>query len=133
MARDVWRDALGTAGRRIFSLYLAGNMTLCALLFFPWVEPRETLSGFFGRQAGKSRLARAIACAIDLLHWWEPEHCYVTFRLESELRARFYSGAADGYLDAVEWVAEPVRPSACQCGRVDAGDTLAGIAGRMPD
>jgi hypothetical protein len=67
-------------------------MTLCALLFFPWVEPRETLSGIAGRYAAKGTLvARAVAAAIDALHWWEPDHCYVTFRLEQDLRDRFYS------------------------------------------
>jgi len=65
-------------------------MTLCALLFFPWVEPRETLSGFMGRYRQASLTCRCFAALIDILHWWEPNHCYVTWRLEDAMRKSLY-------------------------------------------
>ena len=66
-------------------------MTVCAVLFAPWAYPRETISGLMGRLAFRgSRLAKGVALVIDLLHWWEPDHCYVTFVLENEMRRSFY-------------------------------------------
>lgn len=68
---------------------------LCALLFAPWVYPRETLSGLMGRWAATERgvrgaVGRTGARLIDWLHWWEPHHCHVTFLLENEYRRAAY-------------------------------------------
>lgn len=80
MVATIWRV---TRAQR-----LAFNMLWCSLLLWPWgTLPRETISGFFGRQdsAGK-RWAAAIARLIDWLHPHEPNHCAETARMERDAR-----------------------------------------------
>jgi len=65
-------------------------MTVCAVVLFPWVEPRETVSGFMGRHRHVNLICRALAAFIDMMHWWEPDHCDVTWRLEDAMRRTLY-------------------------------------------
>lgn len=68
---------------------IALNMLWCAFLLWPWgTWPRETISGFFGRNAVKHRVAFYIARFIDWLHPQEPNHCGVTAWMEHEARIR---------------------------------------------
>lgn len=65
---------------RIFVLYVALNMLTCAVVFFPWALPRETISGLIGRwlrmEPGWKRSFAHYACvAVDKLYFWEPNHC----------------------------------------------------------
>lgn len=79
----------------LFVVYLGCNMLLCALLFAPWAMPRETISGLMGRWAThesgrRGRFARMMAAMIDFIHFWEPDHCRLTYRLETEAREKLY-------------------------------------------
>ena len=78
-------------GRALYLTYLGLNMLTCAVLFWPWALPRETISGLMGRKSMEGWwLAKGAEALIDALHWWEPDHCYVTFVLENEARRRLY-------------------------------------------
>lgn len=79
MVMKLWR---ATRAQR-----LAFNMLWCSLLLWPWgTLPRETISGFFGRNARHSKLCLRIARAIDWIHPHEPQHCYVTAVMEYNAR-----------------------------------------------
>lgn len=72
------------------------NMLSCAVLFcWAGVQPRETLSGFFGRRAQYSKYKgmcfwRFGAAVIDMLHPHEPDHCHDTYCCESSMRKGLY-------------------------------------------
>lgn len=83
--------------RRLFCVYICLNMLTAALLFFPWILPRETISGFVGRQWLHSKEDSLhefwfmILCAlINLLYFWEPNHCVEVYRSEHEARKVLY-------------------------------------------
>ena len=69
---------------QVFTVYVATNMMVCALLFAPWALPRETVSGLLGRwKCGKGRIKRPFAVGaswvVDRIYFWErrmlyPEH-----------------------------------------------------------
>jgi hypothetical protein len=70
-------------------------MALCALLFAPWAQPRETISGLIGRwcltEAGWKRgLGCRAARLIDRLYWWETDHCRQVFHVEQKAREVLY-------------------------------------------
>jgi hypothetical protein len=83
----------------IFRIYIALNMLLASLL--PGARTRSSVSGYIGeralrydRAAGtppKSlRLANWLAIYIDKVHYWDPNHCRVTFEQERQCRAILY-------------------------------------------
>lgn len=74
-----------------FNIYIAGNMFLCAILFSFWSKPRETVSGFIGRNAllGSSAALYA-AKALDKLYRNETAHCGETALAEDEARFVLY-------------------------------------------
>ena len=75
---------------RVFVLYVAANMALCAVLFVAWALPRETISGLIGRCAQcsgmRGALGRYASKVVDLIYFWEPNHCHVTAEQEAEAR-----------------------------------------------
>jgi len=77
----------------IYVIYLPINMLFCALVFAPWVQPRETVSGLTGRwlvdgSRWQIRTSRFFAAIIDRAH--EPGHCVETFKLEKAMRVGLY-------------------------------------------
>lgn len=66
----------------LFNMYVASNMLLCAVFGFGFSLPRETISGCVGRAFSKSLIRRLI----DLIYFWEPDHCKVTAEQEAEAR-----------------------------------------------
>lgn len=91
LAKIVWE----TAARIIYPIYLAVNMLVCALLFFPHAQARETVSGLLGRWLTiekynrKNTVARYAAPVIDFLHW-DKDHCKKTHRGEMLMRIELY-------------------------------------------
>jgi len=80
---------------QLFTLYVATNMTLCALIFAPWALPRETISGLLGRwklrNSGKRRaFAKVAAAVVDRIYFWEPNHCVEVFLCEAAARRVLY-------------------------------------------
>lgn len=80
---------------QLFAIYVAVNMVLCALLFAPWVLPRETISGLLGRweltETGwRLRFAIAASAVVDRLYFWEPNHCNEVYWIEAKARAVLY-------------------------------------------
>lgn len=81
--------------RQAFVVYVACNMAVCSILFAPWAQPRETISGLLGRwcetESGwKRTLGCRAAWAVDKLYWWETNHCREVFRVEREARRVLY-------------------------------------------
>jgi len=77
----------------IYVIYLPINMLFCALVFAPWAQPRETVSGLIGRwfEYGNNwqmRFARIVAPTID--GWHEPGHCVETYMTEKAMRVALY-------------------------------------------
>lgn len=83
-------ELIRAIGRQLFTVYVAANMALCAVLFVAWALPRETISGLVGRwaqEAGKkAQFAQCAAKLIDRIYFWEPNHCKVTAEQEAEAR-----------------------------------------------
>lgn len=83
-------------GSRIFVVYVALNMLVCSILFFPWARPRETVSGLTGRwlltnQSGwKYKFARYARSVIHAIYFWEPEHCDLVHDVEAEAHKVLY-------------------------------------------
>lgn len=80
---------------QVFSLYVATNMMVCAVLFFPWALPRETVSGLLGRwkttHAGWRRsFGRIAALLADGIYFWEPNHCVAVYLCEDDARKVLY-------------------------------------------
>lgn len=76
---------------RLFVLYVASNMMLCAVIFAPWALPRETISGLLGRYMFRgSRAARVGAWIVDRIYFWEPNHCIEVFLCERDARLVLY-------------------------------------------
>lgn len=77
-------------GRQAFTVYVAANMALCAVIFVAWALPRETISGLIGRWAQEpgwqGSFGRGAAKVIDRIYFWEPNHCKVTAEQEAEAR-----------------------------------------------
>jgi hypothetical protein len=77
-------------GRVIYHLRLAFNMFWCALLLWPWgTMPRETISGFLGRNYANGRFA-SFARFVDWLHPHEREHCIKIATMEAAAREALY-------------------------------------------
>jgi hypothetical protein len=82
-------------GSRVFTLYVAVNMLVCALLFFPWARPRETVSGLIGRwrwneRGWKQNFARRASRVVNSVYFWEPSHCDVTHEVEQQAHTLLY-------------------------------------------
>ena len=78
-----------------FTIYVAANMSVCAIVFIPWAKPRETVSGLLGRwreteMGWKARFAEVACPIVDRLYWWDKNHCAEVFRLEHEAREVLY-------------------------------------------
>lgn len=78
-----------------FTVYVATNMAVCALVFAPWALPRETVSGLLGRwKCGHRGLKKAFAVPaswiVDRIYFWEPNHCVMVYRCEAEARKVLY-------------------------------------------
>jgi hypothetical protein len=81
--------------RAAFVVYVAGNMLVCATVFAPWALPRETVSGLMGRwistEVGVKRaVGLALGRVVDLLYFWEPNHCIEVFYVERRAREILY-------------------------------------------
>ena len=77
-------------GRVIYHLRLAFNMLWCALLLWPWgTMPRETISGFLGRNYANGRFV-TLARFVDWLHPHESEHCIKIATMEAAAREALY-------------------------------------------
>jgi hypothetical protein len=81
--------------RCAFVLYVALNMLVCAVVFLPWVLPRETISGLLGRwlitQGGwKLKFARGAVMVVDRIYFWECNHCVEVYLVEDEARRTLY-------------------------------------------
>lgn len=81
--------------RQAFVLYVATNMAVCAVLFLPWAQPRETVSGLLGRwcltEVGwKQRFGCRGARLVDRIYWWEADHCRQVFLVEHQARMVLY-------------------------------------------
>ena len=80
----------------VYVIYLSLNMLLCSLLFFPWAQPRETISGLTGRWLTEGK-SWQIACAsflvkpIDKAHY--SGHCVSTYIYEKAMRVGLYGTA----------------------------------------
>jgi hypothetical protein len=83
--------------RQAFTVYVAANMALCAILFAPWALPRETISGLLGRwraSVGWKFAAGTIGAAIvDRLYFWDADHCAAVAAAEAQARAVLYPPA----------------------------------------
>jgi hypothetical protein len=78
-----------------FVLYVSLNMLVCAVVFLPWVLPRETISGLLGRwlitQGGwKLKFARVAVMIVDRIYFWESNHCVEVYLVEHEARRTLY-------------------------------------------
>jgi len=87
------RVTLARVRKMAYVIYLPINMLFCALVFAPWVQPRETVSGLMGRwlEYGNNwqmRFASIVAPTID--GWHELGHCVHTFKLEKAMRVALY-------------------------------------------
>jgi hypothetical protein len=81
--------------RQAFVIYVAANMAACAILFAPWAQPRETISGLLGRwslmESGwKRAFALVLSRVVDSIYFWEEEHCASVFHVEREAREILY-------------------------------------------
>lgn len=91
LPRPIWRRAL----TQLFALYIAANMALCAVLFFPWALPRETISGLLGRwqctdTGWKPIVALVLVPIVNRIYFWEPDHCRQTYMIEKRAREILY-------------------------------------------
>jgi len=89
--RPWWRRVLA----RAFVIYIALNMLTCAVLFAPWALPRETISGLLGRwiatEYGIKRIAgNVLGLIVNLIYFWEPDHCVEVWRCERQAREVLY-------------------------------------------
>lgn len=76
--------------RTIYHVRLALNMLWCALFLWPFkTMPRETISGFLGRNYANGRFV-TLARFVDWLHPHEVEHCISTAVLEARAREALY-------------------------------------------
>lgn len=76
-------------------VYVAVNMAVCTLVFLPWAEPRETVSGLLGRwcltETGWKRwLGCRGAKLVDRIYFWEVDHCRQVFHVERRARGVLY-------------------------------------------
>lgn len=82
-------------GSRVFVIYVALNMLTCAVLFFPWARPRETVSGLTGRwlnseKGWKYNFAKCARRVIHMIYFWEPGHCDLVHEVEHEAHMVLY-------------------------------------------
>lgn len=83
-----------------FNFYVALSMITCATIFAGFSKPRETISGFVGRQALMgSYFFLYLARAIDWL-FGEPGHCGEAVIAEYTMRAELYPEDVVGTLPA---------------------------------
>lgn len=88
--------------RGLFVIYVATNMLTCSVIFALWALPRETISGFIGRQVCLSKpgtwqraLARGGEWLVNRLYFWEPNHCVEVYRQELQARHALYGDRHD--------------------------------------
>lgn len=88
--------------RALFVVYVAANMLLCAIVFCLWALPRETISGFIGRQVSNTlegswprALARGGEWLVNRIYFWEPNHCVEVYKQEKQARSALYGDRHD--------------------------------------
>lgn len=73
---------------------MASNQLLAAVLFFPWIKPRETVCGLMGRWAAgtgrKARFAQQVGPALERA-FHKHETCDEIYRKEEAARGVLYS------------------------------------------
>lgn len=79
----------------LFNVYVCANMLVCAVVFAPWALPRETVSGLLGRWQKRERgvkalIGRALGAVVNLIYFWEPNHCVEVFIAEEKAREILY-------------------------------------------
>jgi hypothetical protein len=70
-------------------------MTVCSVVFAPWAQPRETISGLLGRwcetEGGwKRSFGCRAAAVVDRIYFWERNHCREVFHVERDAREILY-------------------------------------------
>ncbi len=82
--------------RSVWCVYIALNMLVVSIVFFPWARERETFSSVVGRSVLllhegpiPFRLAELLEYFINWLHR-DPDHCVNTFLEEQEVRDMWY-------------------------------------------
>lgn len=82
--------------RRLFFLWVTLSMVLCAILFFPWFLPRETVCGLMGRWQSTARGARGWVGDAgarffnSVLHTDPDEGCNAIWQMEEAARRELY-------------------------------------------
>jgi hypothetical protein len=76
-------------------IYVSLNMLVCAVVFAPWAEPRETISGLLGRwwlmeRGWKGLVGRSLGQLVNTMYWWEGDHCRQVFHVERRAREILY-------------------------------------------
>jgi len=76
-------------------IYVAFNMAVCSVVFAPWAQPRETISGLLGRwletETGVKRIFASMAgLVVDAIYFWEVDHCRGVFHVERDARKVLY-------------------------------------------
>lgn len=94
-ARRLRRPLVARFVRQLFVIYVACNMLVCTVVFAPWALPRETVSGILGRwksiESGwKAMFGKVGAAMVDLIYFWEPNHCVEVFLVEQRAREILY-------------------------------------------
>lgn len=70
-------------------------MLVCAVIFAPWALSRETISGLLGRwrsteKGWKGRVGTVGSLFVNVLHFWEADHCGDAYRTERRAREVLY-------------------------------------------
>lgn len=94
--KKIFSLVLGRAKLAVFNIWVALNMLLCAVLFNVFALPRETLSGFIGRQTLTCAVKPIrfafyyMALLVDFFYPNEPAHCGETMIAEDQMRWELY-------------------------------------------
>lgn len=83
---------MATLIRRLFCLYLVVNMSLVAILFFPWINERETFSGLIGRKFYFEGVIW-LKPVVTFVNWLfrDETHCFETAWDEENVRHIWYA------------------------------------------
>lgn len=81
------------ANSRLFALVVALNQLVAAILFFPWIKPRETVCGLMGRWSECQGVRGAIGkrvCPVLEFVFHKEESCIEIYRQEEQSREILY-------------------------------------------